>query len=113
MDKIRRNKQKEVHTRLDFGESSKKSQRKAQDAGSLKKQCTVIEGRAHLSDLAILIRQAQLSPGQKWQTIGIILIVEITLEAETAPAASKNHMVIPALLPDIDITLVTGTAPIA
>ncbi|GKB53938.1 hypothetical protein Tco_0904691 [Tanacetum coccineum] len=27
MDKIRRDKQKEVHTRLDFGESSKKSRR--------------------------------------------------------------------------------------
>nr|GEX82471.1 reverse transcriptase domain-containing protein [Tanacetum cinerariifolium] len=64
----------------------------------------VIGGRAHSSDLAILTRQAQLSLGRTWKTLGIILtvevalkdgallLVEIVLEAETVPAPSKIHM---------------------
>nr|GEU65876.1 reverse transcriptase domain-containing protein [Tanacetum cinerariifolium]GEW54904.1 reverse transcriptase domain-containing protein [Tanacetum cinerariifolium] len=62
------------------------------------------QGRAHSIDLAILTRQAQLSPGRTGQTLGIVLIVvvvpadttlllaEIVLEVETASTASKNHM---------------------
>ncbi|GKD23409.1 hypothetical protein Tco_1225112 [Tanacetum coccineum] len=88
---------------------------------------TLSQGRAYSSNLAILTLQAQLSLGQTGQTLGIVLTVEvaltdgtllaeIVLEAETAPAASKNHMVIPAPPtrrgPDMDITLVTGTAPV-
>ncbi|GJU44070.1 hypothetical protein Tco_1201336 [Tanacetum coccineum] len=70
--------------------------------------CTrkVIEGRARLIDLATLTRQAQLSAGRTGQALGIILTVEvaltdgtllstgIVLEVESAPGASKNHMVI-------------------
>ncbi|GJX17126.1 hypothetical protein Tco_0217958 [Tanacetum coccineum] len=64
--------------------------------------------------------------GQAGQTLGIILTVEvalidgtlllaeIVLEGETAPAVSKNYMVILAPPtgqgPDMDITLMTGTA---
>ncbi|GJX53129.1 reverse transcriptase domain-containing protein [Tanacetum coccineum] len=66
------------------------------------KQKEVIGGRAHSSDLAILTRQAQLSSGRTGQTIGIVLKVEVTLidgtllaeivlEVETAPAVSKRH----------------------
>ncbi|GJS62400.1 hypothetical protein Tco_0657184 [Tanacetum coccineum] len=48
-------------------------------------------------------------------TDGTLLLAEIILEAETAPAASKNRMVIPAPPTghgsNIDITLVIGTAP--
>ncbi|GJR82600.1 ribonuclease H-like domain-containing protein [Tanacetum coccineum] len=89
----------------------------------------VIEGRAHSSDLAILTRQAQLSLGRIGQTLrfalivevvladGTLLLAEIVLEAEIASAASKKHMVIHAPPtghgPDIDITLVTRTAPVA
>ncbi|GJT56388.1 reverse transcriptase domain-containing protein [Tanacetum coccineum] len=62
------------------------------------------QGRARLIDLAILTRQAQLSPGRTGQALGIILTVEvaltdgtlllagIVLKVETAPVASKNHM---------------------
>ncbi|GJR23774.1 hypothetical protein Tco_0972301 [Tanacetum coccineum] len=105
MDKIRRDKRKEVHTRLDFGEKSKNKR------GISKLECwdlvrKVIGGKAHSSDLAILTRQAQLSSGRTGQTLGIVLTVEVALtdmtllaeiglEAETAPVTSKNHMVIP------------------
>ncbi|GKD13527.1 hypothetical protein Tco_1197934 [Tanacetum coccineum] len=86
----------------------------------------VIGGRAHLIDLATLTRQAQLSPGRTGQALETILIVEVTLtdetlllagivpEVETAPVASKNHMVIPAPPtghePDMGITLATRIA---
>nr|GEZ60425.1 hypothetical protein [Tanacetum cinerariifolium] len=107
MDKISRNKRKEVHVRLDFKESSKKSRRVRE--GSQNSSCGTLPARAHSTDLAILTRQAQLSPGRIGQTLGIVLIVEVVLadgtlllaeiflEAETAFAESKNHMVIPAL----------------
>nr|GEV65336.1 hypothetical protein [Tanacetum cinerariifolium] len=92
LDKICRDKRKEVHARLDFGENSKKSRR-------------VVEGRAHSTDLAILTRQGQLSLGLAGKTLGIDLTVEIVLadgtlvladivlEAETAFATSNSHMV--------------------
>ncbi|GKG19811.1 hypothetical protein Tco_0376910, partial [Tanacetum coccineum] len=85
----------------------------------------VIEGRAYSTDLVILTRQEQLNPDRKGKTPGIVLIVEaaltggtllteIVLRAETAPAASKNHMIIPVPLtgrgPNMDITLATKTA---
>ncbi|GJS58792.1 hypothetical protein Tco_0653576 [Tanacetum coccineum] len=67
MDKIRRDKRKEVHARLDFGESG-------------------------------------------------TLLTEIVLRAETAPATSKNHMIIPAPPtgwgPNMDIAPATETAPV-
>ncbi|GJX19527.1 hypothetical protein Tco_0222204 [Tanacetum coccineum] len=154
MDKIRRDKRKEVHTRLDFGQSYKKSRRMREgsqnsSAGTLPARYRNPSERPKMWDrlrsndgnvftrlghrwqsvferLTKLTRQAQISPGQTGQTLGIIhtveviltyrtlLLAKIVLEAETAPAASKNHMVIPALPtgqgPDIDITLVTGTA---
>nr|GEW41555.1 RNA-directed DNA polymerase, eukaryota [Tanacetum cinerariifolium]GEW41556.1 RNA-directed DNA polymerase, eukaryota [Tanacetum cinerariifolium] len=95
--RIRRDKRREVHTRLDFGENSRKSQR-------------AIEEKVHLNDLVIPIRQAPLSPGRTRNTLKIIHIVEvvltnetlllakIVLEAEAAPMASKNRMAIPTPL---------------
>ncbi|GKF43761.1 hypothetical protein Tco_0130313, partial [Tanacetum coccineum] len=89
--------------------------------GSQNSSVGTLSARAHSSDLAILTRQAQPSQGQAGQTLGIILtvevalidgtllLVEIVLEGETAPAVSKNYMVIPAPPtgqgPDMDITL--------
>ncbi|GKB11523.1 hypothetical protein Tco_0845446 [Tanacetum coccineum] len=90
------------------------------------KRKEVIRGRARLIDLATLTRQAQLSPGRTGQALGIILTVEIALtdgnllstriilEVETAPGASKNHIVIHApptgQEPNTGITLATGVA---
>ncbi|GKD25274.1 hypothetical protein Tco_1231488 [Tanacetum coccineum] len=85
----------------------------------------VIEGGAHSTNLVILTHQAQLNPDRTCQTPGIVLIVEaaltggtllteIVLGAETAPAASKNHMMMPAPPtgrgPNMDITPTTDTA---
>ncbi|GJU26228.1 hypothetical protein Tco_1164849 [Tanacetum coccineum] len=82
MDKIRRNKRKEVNARLDFGER--------QTPG------------------IVLIVEATLT--------GETLLTEIVLEAENAPAASKNHMITPAPPtgrgPNMDITFATKTAPV-
>ncbi|GKA80603.1 hypothetical protein Tco_0787295 [Tanacetum coccineum] len=105
MDKIRRDKRKEVHARLDFGESPMK--RRIREV--------------------ILTRQAQLNPDRAKQTSRIVLTVEaaltgetllteIVLGAETAPVASKNHMIIPAPPtgrgPNTDISPATETAPV-
>ncbi|GJT34376.1 reverse transcriptase domain-containing protein [Tanacetum coccineum] len=124
MDKIRRDKRKEVHTRLDFGDNTKKSRRMRE--GSQNSSAGTLSARARLIDLATLTRQAQLSPGRTRQALGIILTVEvaltdgtllsarIVLEVKTAPMASKNHMVIHApptgQEPDTGITLATGVA---
>ncbi|GKE09890.1 hypothetical protein Tco_1413441 [Tanacetum coccineum] len=106
MDKIRHDKRKEVHTRLDFGITPKK----------------VIGSRAHLIDLATLTCQAQLSPTRTGQALGIILTVEVALIDGTLPLAgivldivtSKNHMVILAPRtgqgPEMSIILAIETA---
>ncbi|GJX10655.1 hypothetical protein Tco_0200514 [Tanacetum coccineum] len=124
MDKIRRDKRKEVHTRLDFGDNTKRSRRIRE--GSQNSSAGTLSARAHLIDLATLTRQAQLSPGRTGQALGIILTVEvaltdetlllagIVLEVETALVASKNHMVIHAPPtgqgPDMGIILAIGIA---
>ncbi|GJY93294.1 reverse transcriptase domain-containing protein [Tanacetum coccineum] len=97
MDKIRRDKRKEVHARL-----------------------------AHSTDLVILIFQAQLNPDRIEQTLEIVLTVEavligrtrlteIVLEAEIAHAALKNYMItlVPPMGrgPNMDIARATETAP--
>nr|GEV10754.1 reverse transcriptase domain-containing protein [Tanacetum cinerariifolium] len=105
MDKIRCDKRREVHTRLDFGEDSRKSQRMRKDSQNLSaKTLSVIEGKVHSNDLATLTRQTRLSPGRTGNTLEMIpivkviltnrtlLLAKIDLEAETAPTASKNHM---------------------
>ncbi|GJX17317.1 hypothetical protein Tco_0218149 [Tanacetum coccineum] len=85
MDKIRRDKRKEVHARLDFREN-----------------------RTGQTPRIVLIVETTLTGGT--------LLIEIVLGAETAPAASKNHMIIPAPPtgrgPNIDITPATETAPV-
>ncbi|GJR66133.1 reverse transcriptase domain-containing protein [Tanacetum coccineum] len=99
MDKIRRDKRKEVHARLDFGESPKK--RRIRE-GSQNSSAKTLSARAHSIDLAILTRQAQLNPDRTGQTPRIVLteeaaltgrtlITKIVLGAETAPTASKNR----------------------
>ncbi|GKF63307.1 hypothetical protein Tco_0186755 [Tanacetum coccineum] len=132
MDKLRRDKLKEVHTRLDFGENTKKSQKMREGSQNsiietlstryrnpserpkmrdrLKNNDENVFGRLGQTLRIILTVEVAL-------TYGVLLLVEIVLEAETAPAASKNHMVIPApptgQEPNIGVTLVTWTAPVA
>nr|GEX44382.1 reverse transcriptase domain-containing protein [Tanacetum cinerariifolium] len=108
MDKIRRDKRIEVHARLDFGETSKKSQRVRE--GSQNSSVGTLPARyRNLSERPK--RQDRLRHNDEnvfdrlGQTLGIVLTVEvvpangtlllaeIVLEAETASAASKNHMV--------------------
>nr|GEV59088.1 reverse transcriptase domain-containing protein [Tanacetum cinerariifolium] len=80
IDKIRRDKRKEVHTR-------------------------VIEGKVHSNDLATLTRLARLSSVQTGNTLemfptveviltsGTLPLAETVLKAKTTPTASKNRMV--------------------
>nr|GEZ31432.1 hypothetical protein [Tanacetum cinerariifolium]GEZ42721.1 hypothetical protein [Tanacetum cinerariifolium] len=126
MDKIRRDKRKEVHARLDFRENPMKSRRVRE--GSQISSAGTLPARAHSTDSAILTRQAQLSLVQTRETRGIALTVEdvladgallaeTVLKIETALVALKSHMVIPAPPTGqgtgMDITLVTRTASIA
>ncbi|GJZ52418.1 hypothetical protein Tco_0606933 [Tanacetum coccineum] len=118
MDRIRHDKRKEVHARLDFEESTMSDMCLTDE---------VIEGRARSTDLVILIRQAQLNPDWTEQIPEIILAVEaalmgwallaeIVLGAGTAFAASKNHTIIPApptrREPSMDTAPAIETAPV-
>ncbi|GKC29322.1 reverse transcriptase domain-containing protein [Tanacetum coccineum] len=120
MDKIRRDKRKEVHARLDFRESPKKR---------------ISEGSQNSSARTLSVRYRNPSERLKVRArlrynddqLGIVLTVEaaltggtllteIVLGAETAPATSKNHRIIPApptgREPNTDIASTTKTAPV-
>nr|GEV89709.1 reverse transcriptase domain-containing protein [Tanacetum cinerariifolium] len=92
MNRIRHDKQREVHTRLDFGENSRKSRR-------------IREGQ--IPGIVLMV-EATLTGGT--------LLIEIVLGVETAPAASKNHMITSTLptgrTPNMDIAPTTETAPV-
>ncbi|GKB91088.1 hypothetical protein Tco_0963360 [Tanacetum coccineum] len=122
MDKIHRDKRKEVHARLDFEESPKK---RGIREGYQNSSTRTLSARSYSTDLAILTRQAQLNPDRTWQTPGIVLteeaaltggtlLTEIILGAETTPVASKSHMIIPAPPmgqgPNMDIARAIETA---
>ncbi|GKA75953.1 hypothetical protein Tco_0782331 [Tanacetum coccineum] len=124
MDKIYRDKQKEVYARLDFEESPKK--RRIRE-GSQNSSTRTLSARVRSIDLVILTRQAQLNPDWTNQTSGIVptveaalvsgtLLIEIVLRAETAPVASKSHMIIPSPPmgqgPNMDIARATETTPV-
>ncbi|GJW49137.1 hypothetical protein Tco_0090488 [Tanacetum coccineum] len=124
MDKIRSDKRKEVHARLDFEESPKK---RRIIEGSQNSSARTLSARARSTDLVILTRQAQPNPDRTGKTSGIVLIVEaaltgetlltkIILGAETALVASKNYMIIPVPPtgrgPNMDIFLTTETDPV-
>ncbi|GKD23571.1 hypothetical protein Tco_1225274, partial [Tanacetum coccineum] len=102
VDKIRCDKQKEVHTRLDFGENTKKSQRMRED--SQNSSAGTLSTRYHNpSERPKTRERLKNNDANVFGRLGIVLTVvvtltdgtllaEIVLEAETAPAASKNHM---------------------
>ncbi|GJU62986.1 hypothetical protein Tco_1244821 [Tanacetum coccineum] len=103
MDKIRRDKRKEVHARLDFEESPKK--RRVRE-GSQNLSARTLSARVSSTDSVILTRQAQLNSDRTDQTPAIFPTVEaaltgetplteIVLGAKTALVASKSHMKIP------------------
>nr|GFB81230.1 hypothetical protein [Tanacetum cinerariifolium] len=91
MDKIRRDKRKEVHARLDFGEGSRERR--------------IREDRIGQAPGIVLAIKVALTSGT--------LLMEIVLRVETAPAASRNHMttLIPPMGPTTDIAIATETAP--
>ncbi|GKA12586.1 hypothetical protein Tco_0692132 [Tanacetum coccineum] len=80
MEKIRRNKRKEVHARLDFKESPSKKRIRE---GSKNSSVRTLSVRARLIELVILTRQAQLNLDQTEQTPGIVPIVEVALTRMT------------------------------
>nr|GEW05156.1 hypothetical protein [Tanacetum cinerariifolium] len=80
MDKILRDKQREVHTRLEFGEESRKSQRMREDS----QNSTAKTLSARYLEVVL--------------TNGTLFLAEIILEAKTAPTALKNRTVIPTPL---------------
>ncbi|GKA84417.1 hypothetical protein Tco_0806012 [Tanacetum coccineum] len=82
MDKIRRDKRKEVHVRLDFEESPKKTRIRE---GSQNSSDKTLSARARSIDLVILTRQAQLNPDRTDQTPGIVPTVEVALVGGTLP----------------------------
>ncbi|GJY37291.1 hypothetical protein Tco_0422669 [Tanacetum coccineum] len=105
MDKIFRDKRKEVHARLDFEESPKK--RRIRE-GSQNSSARTLSARYHQTPGIVPTVEAALTGG--------ILLTEIVLGAETALVASKSHMIIPAPPmghgPNMDIARATETAPV-
>nr|GEW60696.1 reverse transcriptase domain-containing protein [Tanacetum cinerariifolium] len=112
IDKVHRDKRKEVHARLDFVEGSRERRTR--------------EGRAHSTDLVKLTRQAQPSPDQTGQAPGIVLVVEaaliggtrlveIVLREGTTSVALGSHMITPTPSTGrgstMDIAIATETAP--
>ncbi|GKA54674.1 reverse transcriptase domain-containing protein [Tanacetum coccineum] len=112
MDKIRRDKRKEVHVRLDFGESLKKIRIRESSQNSSARTLPAryrnpserlkVQDRLRYNDRHVLDRL-----GHRRQSAFDRL--------KTAPVASKNHVIIPAPPmgrgPNMDIARATETAP--
>nr|GEX74888.1 reverse transcriptase [Tanacetum cinerariifolium] len=100
MDRVRRNKQKEVHARLDFGEGSREKRTREDSYHSSARTLTAkperlkVRDRLRYGDRNVLdrlghrrqsafdrlnetYRRAQPSPEQAGQTLGIILVAEV------------------------------------
>ncbi|GKC47098.1 hypothetical protein Tco_1064820 [Tanacetum coccineum] len=123
MDKILHDKRKEVHARLDFGESPKKRIREGSQNSSAR---TLPARDRNLSERLKVRDRLRYNDRHMLDRLGIFLTIEaaltggtllteILLGAETAPAVSKNHMKIPAPPtgrgPNMDINPATETAP--
>ncbi|GJZ50830.1 hypothetical protein Tco_0605345 [Tanacetum coccineum] len=127
MDKIRRDKRKEVHTRLDFGDNTKRS-RRTRESSQNSSAGTWSARHQNPSEKPRVKDRSRDGDGNVFGRLGralkITLRVEVVLtdrtlpraeavpEVKTAPVASKNHMIIPTSptgrSPDIGIALVTG-----
>ncbi|GJX82872.1 hypothetical protein Tco_0332353 [Tanacetum coccineum] len=125
MDKISRDKRKEFHTRLDFGDNTKRSRRIRE--GSQNTSARTLSARyLNPSERPKVRDHLKDDDGNVFGRLGIILTVEvaltdgtlllagIVLKVETALMASKNHMVIhvppTGQGPDMGIILATGIA---
>ncbi|GKC54028.1 hypothetical protein Tco_1076773, partial [Tanacetum coccineum] len=125
MDKIHRDKRKEVHARLDFEESPKKIRIRE---GSQNSSARTLFARYRNPSERLKVRdRLRYNERHVLDRLGIVftveatltggtLLTEIILRAETAPAASKNHMIMPAPPtgrgPNTDIAPATETAPV-
>ncbi|GJR92463.1 hypothetical protein Tco_0264637 [Tanacetum coccineum] len=105
MDKIRRDKRKEIHARLGFEESPKKKRIRE---GSQNSSARTLSARYQQNPEIILAVGAALT--------GEALLAEIVLGAGTALAVSKNHTIIRAQPmgrePNMDTAPATETAPV-
>ncbi|GKA63242.1 reverse transcriptase domain-containing protein [Tanacetum coccineum] len=104
MDKIRRDKRKEVHARLDFGESPKKRRIREGSQNSsvrtLSARCRSpserlkVRDRLRYNDRHVLDQLGQtprIVLMEEAALTGGTLLTDIVLRAETAPTASKNQ----------------------
>nr|GEU68404.1 reverse transcriptase domain-containing protein [Tanacetum cinerariifolium] len=113
MDKIRRDKRKEVHARLDFREGSREKRiREGSHYSSARSPSAryhnqskrlKVRDRLRYNDWHVLDRLGQ-APGivlvVEATLTGRTLLMEIVLRVETTPAASRNHMI--TLTPSTD-----------
>nr|GFA52293.1 hypothetical protein [Tanacetum cinerariifolium] len=88
MDKIRRDKRKEIHDRLDFGEGSKERRIKKVLTTQVPEPCPR-DRTGQLPGIVLAIEAA---------LTGETLLMEIVLKVETAPVPSGSHMIAPILL---------------
>ncbi|GJS01641.1 reverse transcriptase domain-containing protein [Tanacetum coccineum] len=126
IDKIRHDKRKEVHARLDFEESPKKRRIREGSQNSSARTLSAryrnpserlrVRDRLRYNDQHVLDRLEQtlgIVPTVEPALIGGTPLTEIVLRAETAPVASKNHIIIPAPPmrqgPNMDIARATET----
>nr|GEY21499.1 hypothetical protein [Tanacetum cinerariifolium] len=125
MDKIRRDKRKEVHARLDFRENPRKSRRVREGSqnsstGTLPARYRNPSKRPKMRD-RLKYNDEDVFASWVIEVEDVLpdgdLLADIVLKTKTAPVALKNHMVIPAPPTwqgtGMDITLVTGTALVA
>ncbi|GJU10840.1 reverse transcriptase domain-containing protein [Tanacetum coccineum] len=129
MDKIRRDKRKEVHARLNFEESPKKRRIREGSQNSSAKTLSAryrnslerLKARDHLRyNKRHVLDQLDQTPGivpiVEAALTGGTLLTEIVLGAETAPVTSKSYMIIPAPPmeqgPNMDIAHATEIAPV-
>nr|GEV35810.1 reverse transcriptase domain-containing protein [Tanacetum cinerariifolium] len=107
MDKIRRDKRREVHTRLDFKENSRKSRIREDSQNSTAK--TLSARYRNPSKRPQIRDRLKNNDGNVFGRLGhrrekvvltnrTLLLAEITLETKAAPTTSKNHTIIPALI---------------
>nr|GEV62108.1 hypothetical protein [Tanacetum cinerariifolium] len=125
MDKIRHDKQKEVHARLDFREGSRERRiREGSHYSSVRTLSATyhnqskrlkVQDRLRYNDRHVLDRLGQ-APGIvlaiEAALTGGTLLIEIVFRVENAPMTSENHMTtpIPPMGPTTDIAIATETA---
>ncbi|GJY64725.1 reverse transcriptase domain-containing protein [Tanacetum coccineum] len=125
MDKIRHDKRKEVHARLDYEESPKKRRIREGSQNSSARTLSAryrnpserlkVWDRLRYNEPHVLDRLG-IVPTVEAALAGGTLLTKIVLGAETTPVASKSHMIIPAppmrQRPNLDIPHAIETTPV-